>query len=88
MHAINAGNLPYRGFHRGLAALGAGIGEGNLPPALAVGYGVTALGALFMVVGMATFGSDGERQVALIPLVCCILPAFLVPLALTAGWFM
>ena len=33
----------------GVAALGAGVGVGNLPPALAVGYSVTALGALFLV---------------------------------------
>ena len=32
----------------GLGALGAGLGAGGLPPALAVGYTVTALGALFM----------------------------------------
>ena len=33
----------------GVAALGAGVGACNLPPALAVGYSVTALGALWLV---------------------------------------
>ena len=35
----------------GLGALCAGLGAGNLPPALAVGYTVTALEALFVSVG-------------------------------------
>ena len=33
----------------GLAALYEGLSTGSLPPALAVGYSVTALGMLFMV---------------------------------------
>eukprot|EP01045_Picozoa_sp_COSAG04_P009309 COSAG04_NODE_535_length_12932_cov_12.604223_3_plen_1544_part_00 len=37
----------------GLGALGAGLGSGNLPPALAVGYSVTALAA-FWLPGLAT----------------------------------
>ncbi len=69
------------------------MGSGNLSPALAVGYSVTSLGAL-VVIGMAVaVGVDGYREyneedckfgagVSCCLLLCCLLPAFCVPLAL------
>ena len=73
----------------GLGALGAGLGAGGLAPALAVGYSVTALGALFVawiwVVEIGIKAGDKEAlMVGLCPLVC-ILAAFFVPFAL-ARW--
>ena len=75
----------------GLGALGAGLGAGGLPQALAVGYTVTALGALFMawifVVEMGIKGGDrhGRKDVLMGGLfgTACILVAFFVPFALT-----
>ena len=62
----------------GLAALGAGIGAGNLPPALAVGYSVTALGALFTVGFFLVLGT--LKAPVMFGMVCCLLLPFLVPL--------
>ena len=73
----------------GLGALGAGLGAGGLPPALAVGYTVTALGALWMawilvvVVGIKE-GNKGLLKVGLFG-TACILAAFFVPFAI-ARW--
>ena len=71
----------------GLGALTAGLGAGGLPPALAVGYTVTALGALFMawmlVVEMG-IKEGGDKEFLRIGLfgTACILAAFFVPFAL------
>ena len=46
----------------GVGALGAGLGSGNLPPALAVGYCVTALGALVVLGGFAARGVQDYRK--------------------------
>ena len=70
----------------GLGALGAGLGAGGLPPALAVGYTITALGALFIAwcfvveVGIR----EGHKGLLMIGLLgtACILAAFFVPFAL------
>eukprot|EP01046_Picozoa_sp_COSAG06_P016858 COSAG06_NODE_1126_length_10609_cov_228.247383_14_plen_84_part_00 len=70
----------------GLGALGAGLGAGGLAPALAVGYTVTALGALFIVgfyvveIGI----KEGEKGGLVLGLfgTACILTAFFVPFAL------
>ena len=75
----------------GVAALGAGVGAGNLPPALAVGYSVTALGALFMAGVVLARGMRERDRGALMYGLCgtvfCLLPAFLVPLAYAHyGW--
>lgn len=66
----------------GLGALGAGIGVGDLPAALAVGYSVTTLGALWMV-GLVVANGDGI--VGLCATMCCMVPAFVVPLVI--GFF-
>ena len=71
----------------GMAALGAGLGAGpgKLPPPLAVGYSITTAGALFLVAALIDLGitdSDDRSTLAagLRALVCCVLPAFFVPL--------
>ena len=50
----------------GLGALGAGLGAANLPQALAVGYIVTGLGALWIVVGALVnsllSGSEADNE--------------------------
>jgi hypothetical protein len=73
----------------GLGALGAGLGAGALAPALAVGYTVTALGALFMAGIFVVEGGIKEgKKWALMAGLCgtaCILAAFFVPFAL-ARW--
>ena len=70
----------------GLGALGAGLGAGGLPPALAVGYTVTALGALFVAwFVVAEWGIRQGDKGGLILGLCltaCILAAFFVPFAL------
>ena len=72
----------------GMAALGAGLGAGHLPPPLAVGYSVTTAGALllaalFIYEGIAR--NDRRFLAAGVgALVCCVLPAFLVPLLVLA----
>jgi hypothetical protein len=70
----------------GLGALTAGLGAGGLPPALAVGYTVTALGALFMAWMVLVEGiRDGDKEALMAGLfgTACILAAFFVPFALT-----
>ena len=74
----------------GLGALSCGLGAGGLPLALAVGYTVTALGALwlawFVVVEMGIRGGDKVAlKLGLFGTVCCVLPAFFLPLTL-AWW--
>lgn len=69
----------------GLAALGVGLGMGNLPAALGVSYGATALGALCFAGLALLFGTDDRLGLGCT--VCCLLPAFLAPLIVTAGWF-
>ena len=66
----------------GVAALGAGVGAGNLPPALAVGYSVTLWLVGFYLVGGIQDGDKAKAMLGLCATVCCLLPAFLVPLAL------
>eukprot|EP01046_Picozoa_sp_COSAG06_P017263 COSAG06_NODE_1167_length_10451_cov_16.691654_1_plen_675_part_00 len=70
----------------GLGALGAGLGAGGLPPALAVGYTVTALGALFIawvfVVQMGIKRGDKELLMGGLFGTACILAAFFVPFAI------
>ncbi len=70
----------------GLGALGAGLGAGGLPPALAVGYTVTALGALFMAWMFVVEAGikDGETDYLMAGLLgtACILAAFFVPFAI------
>ena len=58
----------------------AGIGAGNMPAALAVGYSVTALGALFMA-GWFMVDKDMNSKMGLGTAVGAAI-AFLVPLAL------
>eukprot|EP01043_Picozoa_sp_COSAG02_P073651 COSAG02_NODE_14407_length_1276_cov_0.753611_1_plen_137_part_00 len=70
----------------GLAALGAGLGAGNSPLALAVGYSATALGALFLVVSYASSPSGVEQKRAMFATVCCVLPAAVVPYCATKFW--
>ena len=65
----------------GLAALGAGLSAGSLPAALAVGYSVTALGALWLAGGLMTAATTGERWTGVGIAVGAVI-AFLVPLAL------
>ena len=72
----------------GMAALGAGLGAGHLPPPLAVGYSVTAAGALLVAAfaihrGIAR-NARGAIAAGVGALVCCVLPAFLVPLLVLA----
>lgn len=67
-----------------LAALGAGI-AGNLPPMLVVSYGAAALGALWFVGVLALSRDHDLRKISLCCLVCVLLPAFMVPIALSAG---
>ena len=54
------------------------------PPPLAVGYSITTAGALFLVAGFIHLGiTHGDREflaIGFAPLVCCVLPAFFVPL--------
>jgi hypothetical protein len=75
----------------GLGALGAGLGAGAgaLPPALAVGYTVTALGALFVAwIAVVQAGiKEGDKGWLMGGLfgTACILAAFFVPFAL-ARW--
>jgi hypothetical protein len=74
----------------GLGALSCGLGAGGLPLALAVGYTVTALGALwlawFVVVEMGIRGGDKVAlKLGLFGTVWCVLPAFFLPLTL-AWW--
>eukprot|EP01043_Picozoa_sp_COSAG02_P024659 COSAG02_NODE_1355_length_13099_cov_10.562923_4_plen_387_part_00 len=71
----------------GLGALGAGLAAGDLPPALAVGYTVTALGAL-VATGYSVVNSIcgySEIDILIFALICtaCILAAFFVPFVLT-----
>ena len=70
----------------GLGALGAGLGAGGLPPALAVGYTVTALGALWMawILVVEAGIKDGEKDNLMLGLLgtACILAAFFVPFAI------
>eukprot|EP01047_Picozoa_sp_COSAG01_P038736 COSAG01_NODE_3159_length_6488_cov_8.505400_5_plen_627_part_00 len=73
----------------GMAALGAGLGAGHLPPPLAVGYSITTAGAL-LVAGFFLYEGIAENEIVLIAvglgaLVCCVLPAFLVPLLVLAN---
>ena len=72
----------------GMAALGAGLGAGHLPPPLAVGYSVTTAGALLVAAYFIHLGiTDNERgaiAAGVGALVCCVLPAFLVPLLVLA----
>ena len=74
----------------GLGALGAGLGAGGLPPALAVGYTVTALGALFIawmwVVEVGIKGGQKDVLVGGLFGTACILAAFFVPFAVESGW--
>jgi hypothetical protein len=63
----------------GMGALGAGLGAKNLPVSLGVGYSITTLGALWTV-GLVI--ANEERAVALCAAMCCIVPAFVVPLAI------
>ena len=63
-----------------MAALGAGLGAGGLPPALAVGYSVTALAALAFI-GLLTTSDDKEKKVAAFGAVLAA-AAFGVPLGL------
>ena len=73
----------------GMAALGAGLGAGHLPPPLAVGYSVTTAGALLLAAfaireGIADNDDRGGIALGVGALVCCVLPAFLVPLLVLA----
>jgi len=72
----------------GMAALGAGLGAGHLPPPLAVGYSVTTAGALVVAALFIREGTDNDERgsvaIGLGALVCCVLPAFLVPLLVLA----
>ena len=72
----------------GMAALGAGLGAGHLPPPLAVGYSVTTAGALLVAAAFIHLGIKynrrGEIAAGVCPLVFCVLPAFLVPLLVLA----
>eukprot|EP01044_Picomonas_judraskeda_P016189 COSAG03_NODE_2836_length_2421_cov_26.918174_1_plen_92_part_00 len=71
----------------GMAALGAGIGAGHLPPPLAVGYSVTTAGALLVAAFFIHLGiADNDREalaLGVVALVFCVL-AFLVPLLVLA----
>ena len=71
----------------GLGALGAGLGAGNLQPALAVGYSVTTFGALLMLALMSCSGDKCCSRSSFIGpggfcLCCCVLPSLCVPFAL------
>eukprot|EP01045_Picozoa_sp_COSAG04_P028832 COSAG04_NODE_4580_length_2005_cov_2.719307_1_plen_386_part_00 len=65
----------------GVAALGAGLGAGSLPPALAVGYSVTALAAVCFIGILATDGDEDFKKVAAVGAVLAA-AAFGVPLGL------
>ena len=65
----------------GVAALGAGLGAGSLPPALAVGYSVTALAAACFIGLFAASDDPGTNKVAAVGAVLAA-AAFGVPLGL------
>jgi hypothetical protein len=70
----------------GALTAGLGAGAGALPPALAVGYTVTALGALWMAWMCVVEAGirEGNKGMLIIGLfgTACILAAFFVPFAI------